>query len=250
MKPDEPQSKDQDQPVAYDTEGRPLYSHPAEAARPSAMVATQAVHMARPTEIEKPFVSDATKIKHDRSHQLYPNLNLSEGEYVIAVVRRHPIGLFFSLGIGLLFVTLALLALFNYDVVVQLLQLKGAGADISVMIWPIIMVIVLICLITYVAYYVYTNNKFFLTNESIIEHSQTTLFAKVEKSISLGSIEDASYSQTSMLQQLVNYGSIRLSTVGDETSYRYTFVADPKHHTDMLNSAVEAFKNGRPVVIN
>ena len=105
MNPEEEPTVDQEeQPVAYDTEGHPLYLHPVQAqslpitqpvTRPGAMVASQAVHMAQPPEDEKAFVSDATKVKHDRSRQLYPTLNLSEGEYVIAVVKRHPIGLFY-----------------------------------------------------------------------------------------------------------------------------------------------------------
>jgi hypothetical protein len=39
-----------------------------------------------------------------------------------------------------------------------------------------------------------------------------------------------------------------LSTEGDETTYRFNFVADPKRHIAILNDAVEAFKNGRPLL--
>jgi hypothetical protein len=38
-----------------------------------------------------------------------------------------------------------------------------------------------------------------------------------------------------------------LSTEGDETTYRFTFAANPKRRIAVLNNAVEAFKNGRPV---
>ncbi|CAN5408584.1 hypothetical protein BH10PAT4_BH10PAT4_5170 [soil metagenome] len=249
MKPDEVKPTDYEQPVGYDTEGNPLYRHPTQKtiSRPESMVATQAVHMARPTEIGKQFISDATKIKHDRSHRLYPYLNLSEGEYVVDVVRRHPIGLFLAYGASIFLITVAVSILFNYDIVVRALSLEGIVAEVSTMILPVVLFILLVCLVMSVAYYVYINNKFFLTNECIISHSQASLFARTEKSISLGGIEDASYTQTNILQQFVNYGSIRLSTVGDETSYKYTFVANPKHHVDMLDNAVEAYKNGRPV---
>ncbi|MNG38312.1 hypothetical protein D3C84_1259690 [compost metagenome] len=50
-----------------------------------------------------------------------------------------------------------------------------------------------------------------------------------------------------MLQSILNYGSIRLSTEGDETTYRFKYVANPKEQIALLNNAVEAFKNGRPV---
>ena len=65
--------------------------------------------------------------------------------------------------------------------------------------------------------------------------------------MSLANIEDASFYQQGILQQIINYGSIRLSTQGDETTYHFTYVANPKRHIATLNNAVEAFKNGRPV---
>jgi hypothetical protein len=248
MKPEETTSADYDQPVAYDANGNPLYKHPVQQmSRPEAMVASQAVHLARPAEPAKPFVSDATKVKHDRSHQLYPTLNLSEAEYIIAVVRRHPIGLFIPFALAFVFITIGLVTIFNYDIVVQTLRLKGVAADGPSMILPLLMAILLICLLTYVAYYIYTNNKFFLTNESIIEQIQTGLFSHAEKSIDLASIEDVSYTQKNILQVLVGYGSIRLSTIGDETSYRYDYVSNPKAQVDVLKNAVESFKNGRAI---
>ena len=60
-------------------------------------------------------------------------------------------------------------------------------------------------------------------------------------------IEDASYSQRGPMQTILNYGSIRLSTEGEETTYRFDYVSSPKKQIAILNNAVEAFKNGRPV---
>ena len=40
---------------------------------------------------------------------------------------------------------------------------------------------------------------------------------------------------------------MRLSTEGEETTYRFNYVEDPKAQVATVNNAVEAFKNGRPV---
>lgn len=246
MKPEESSTEDYDRPVAYDVDGKPLYAHPAADASKLSGPA-QVVHMTRPSEPEKPFISDATKIKHDSSKKLYPDLNLSEGEYVIVTVRRHPIGLIIPLILGVVLVALSLSVLFNYDLFVQSFQLRGPAADVSIVFFPIILFILLICIGTYIAYYVYSNNRFYLTNESVIQELQTGLFNHREQTVSLGSIEDASYTQSGLVQEMLNYGSIRLSTVGDETTYTFPFVTNPKEHIATLNNAVEAFKNGRPV---
>jgi uncharacterized membrane protein YdbT with pleckstrin-like domain len=207
----------------------------------------QVVHLSRAVEPIKVQVSPEIQKRHDRSVRMYPFLNLSAGEYVITAVRRHPIGLIIPLSIGALIIAAALSILFNYAGFVDTFNIRGAAADVSAVAMPIFLFCVLIGLGMFVVYYVYVNNKFFLTNESVIQEIQVSLFSRLEQTVSLTNIEDASYTQQGILQHLFNYGSIRLSTEGDETTYRFTYVANPKMHIATLNNAVEAFKNGRPV---
>lgn len=239
--PQVPTQPEEHQPVAYDAQGRPLYAHPPVQQQPAV------VHVARPLEPEKQVMSAERQRLHDRSKRLYPLLNLSEGEYVIQAVRRHPIGLILPLAAGTLAIGLLLSLLFNYDIFVEKMAVTGILASAAAVAVPILVLVAIIGLGMFIAYYVYVNNKFFLTNESVIQELQVSLFSRQEQTVSLGNIEDASYTQHGILQQVLNYGDIRLSTEGDETTYRFTYVANPKSHIARLNNAVEAFKNGRPV---
>ncbi len=245
MQPEQPVD-DYLKPVAYDAEGQPLYAHPAATVQPAAPQPT-VVHLTRAVEPSQVSVSPEVKAKHDESVIQFPTVNLSEQEYVIRAIHRHPIGLFVPLTTGVLLVALALSILFNYDIIVKSMNLTGVMANIPVVAGLILAFTLLVSFGIYVAYYVYENNKFFLTNESVIQEIQTSLLAKQEQTVSLANIEDASYEQKGILQQIFDYGSIRLSTEGDETTYRFTYVAHPKDHIATLNNAVEAFKNGRPV---
>ena len=174
-------------------------------------------------------------------------LNLSTGEYVITAVRRHPIGLILPLAAGTLLISVALALFFNYDVIADKLAVTGPLATVAGIAAPVWIFVAIVALGMFVSYYVYVNNRFFLTNESVIQEIQTSLFSRQEQTVSLSSIEDASYTQHGILQQVLDYGDIRLSTEGDETTYRFSYVASPKNHIARLNNAVEAFKNGRPV---
>ena len=242
MNPETPE-ENYDQPVAYDTNGKPLYARPAKKEKP----APQVVHLSRPVEPLKAVVSPEAQARHERSQRVYPYLNLSEGEFVINAVRRHPIGLIIPLTIGALLISFALSILFNYAGFAEFFNLDGDLASVGNVAIPILLFCILIGLGMFVVYYVYINNKFFLTNESVIQEIQISLFSRLEQTVSLSNIEDASYTQQGIIQHLFNYGSIRLSTEGDETTYRFTYVANPKMHIATLNNAVEAFKNGRPV---
>ena len=232
-----------DQPVAYDKDGRPLYAHPPRAE------ATPIVHVSRSfSPVNQPVPPEIQK-RHEESVRKYPQLNLSEAEYVIVEVNRHPIGIF-----QIWAVVLALVAAFSAvfgllakaDGISDAVSLLGGGAVASA---ALLMLVFLVFIIIggLVLTHVYSNNHFFLTNESVIQEIQTTLFSRHEQTVSLANIEDASYQQSGIIQSLFNYGTLRLSTEGDETTYRFTFAANPKHRIAVLNNAVEAFKNGRPI---
>jgi hypothetical protein len=227
-------------PVAYDSQGRPLYAAPPEAQ-------PQVVHFSRAVDPVKPEITPEIKAKHDESVRRFPNLNLSEAEYVISAVRRHPIGLALPVGLTTFCVALVASAALNYQPIVDSLGLIDPPS-FGLVFFSAALLIFLFLIGGYVAVWVYINNKFFLTNESVIQEIQVSLFSKNEQTVSLVNIEDASYKQQGILQSLLDYGSIRLSTEGDETTYRFYYVANPKQEIATLNNAVEAFKNGRPVV--
>lgn len=219
-------------------------NEPSTALKPAV---TQVVHVARPTSPEPQIVSDEVRHRHQRSAWLYPTLNLSAGEFVISAVRRHPIGLVVPLTIGTLLIGAILAIVLNYDVFVEWLGIVGPFSELSYISIPALFLVVAIGLGMFVSHYVYTRNRFFLTNESVIQEIQVTLFSRKEQTVSLANIEDASYSQSNIIQQIFDFGDIRLSTEGDETTYSFSYVAHPKDHIARLNNAVEAFKNGRPV---
>jgi len=204
----------------------------------------QMVYVARPINPAQPHITEEARAKHEASKKKYPELNLSEGEYVISAVRRHPVGMvpiFAVVGVVLLALAIGVPIYDSMRETAQNLPPTGIVAILAFLLG------LLTIIGGYVAVYVYMNNKFFLTNESVIQEIQHSLFSKHEQTVSLANIEDASFVQNGLIPHLFNYGSIRLSTEGDETTYRFSYVANPKQQIAILNNAVEAFKNGRPV---
>lgn len=253
--PSEP--TDYSKPVAYDTNGRPLYAHPPTTSQPTQEIIPndanadtsthQVVHFTRAMEPAAPVISDDTRQRHEKSKRRFPTLNLSEGEYIISAVKRHPIGVLPWVAMPLLFTIGALLAVPFYADFYRNATSTTGLPSVDIVSLLLLFGIALVWLIGFAAIYIYTQNKFFLTNESVIQEIRHSLFAHHEQTVSLANIEDASYRQTNILEQLFNYGSIRLSTEGDETTYRFAYVTNPKKQIAILNNAVEAFKNGRPI---
>lgn len=223
-----------DQPVAYDSQGRPLYAHPP--------------------AIQDSFVNQNNSLldqeaqeKHKKSVSMYPNLNLSSSEYVINAVRRHFIGLATPIMTSGFLVILTVLILFYYPTFIQSSSFGAKSMPDSTIVYLVGLVLIVMFMAGgFVSVWVYRRNKFFLTNESVIQELQTSLFSQHEQTVSLSNVEDASYQQTGVLQSMLDYGSIRLSTQGDETTYRFTYVKNPKKQIATLNNAIEAFKMSHP----
>lgn len=232
------------QPVAYDQQGRPLYTHPPVNTQP------QMVYLARPATPHEVHIPEDVQRKHAESVKNYPGLNLSEAEYVISAVKRHPIGIIqiwafaaiLMLAFGGLF---AVLMLGEDSVLVGMLGSPETATSVGMGVLGVLFA--LVTLGAMLATYIYNSNRFYLTNESVIQEIQTTLFNRHEQTVSLSNIEDASYKQAGVVAHLFGYATIRLSTQGDETTYMFKYVTNPKRHIAVLNNAVEAFKNGRPV---
>lgn len=274
MKNDQP---DLTKPVAYDVEGRPLYHRPATDAlrgQSQSLVSSKPesyeghnfdpklraqyanepdfVHAERAIEPKVLEISQELQQKHQESLKRYPFLNLSEGEYVILQIKRHPIGMLIPiLSTVFSIIILVSLAFLVPDFFNRLDPMAGSGSGSLLSEGIVIGVLMLLAFLAVVvggtAVWVYQKNQFFMTNESVIQEIQHGIFSHREQTVSLGSIEDASFRRQGIMQHLFNYGTMRLSTEGEETTYRFAFVEDPKNQIAIVSNAVEAFKNGRPV---
>lgn len=210
----------------------------------------QIVYVTRPHEPIQPKLSDEQRRRHEESKQKYPDLNLSKGEYVISAIHRHPIGLVYIwaiVGFIIFLVFIATYALAGSS------TLSASGDPLfkpKILAIPAVLITALVLLFGFIATIIYQANRFYLTNESVIQQIQTGIFVKREQTISLENIEDASYNQHGILPHLFNYGLLRLSTEGDETTYRFNYASNPRKQIAILNNAVEAFKLGRPVDVD
>jgi len=230
---------DYDKPVAYDSNGKPLYAHP-----PMVSVCDSKVVDIRPivaVNLKEQIVTDSAKPKHEKPSSDF-ELNLGEDEYVIMSVNRHPLGLFLPVFLGLILLILSLTLLLNVNDVATFIVGSDKSFDPTLLVLPILLFTALVGFGIYVVYYVFKSSKMFLTNERVVQIIQRSIFSKHEQIISLSDIDNVSFSQNGIIQQLFNFGSIKLSGEGVGLSYNFRFVADPKNVIMKINDAVELSK--------
>lgn len=182
------------------------------------------------------------RIRHERSVKDFPRLKLEDDEYVEFAFRRTKmclVAIFGGVVIGLVAILLAMIVV-DYGQT----MLDEMGKSFVHILLLVLTATVLIAGV--VALMIYRGNRLFITNKHVIQMVMMSPMATSVNVIDLQSIEDASFRQSGILQKLFRYGTFRLSTVGDETTYTLAYSdvspSELKAVSDLITGAKKAKK--------
>lgn len=159
------------------------------------------------------------KIRHERSKKDFPSLKLEDDEFVEFAFSRAKIYIFMvllAIASGA-----ALVLLIMFFAILQQNMLDDMGRNFLYIILSAVIAVAIIASI--VALFVYRGNRLFITNKRVIQMIMISPVATSLNIIDLSSVEDASFSQSGLLQKLLHIGTFRLATVGDETTYTFKY---------------------------
>ena len=89
---------------------------------------------------------------------------------------------------------------------------------------------------------VFRGNQMFITNKHVIQLIEKSPLVKSVNIIDLSSVEDASFTKTGFLQAFFNYGTFRLSTIGDETTYTFPYSDISRHDLNAVSKLITEVK--------
>lgn len=176
---------------------------------------------------------------HDRSVRDYPQIDFEGDEYVVIDVERSKIGLAFIWAV----VTITFLASFAMFVVVPDSMSMSNDTKIAMSLIGIAFAL-LVLFGGVVASNIYRANYFILSNKRVFAKVQNAPFVYKVQTVELEHIEDVSIAKNNILQIMFDYGSIKLSTVGEEHTYNFTFSKNPESQVKIINRAVHAVDEG------
>ena len=187
---------------------------------------------------------DLVKLHHARSQKDFPGLNLEEGEYVELDIHRAPLGVGFIWGLAFLAIGILVIAVSmmigNYGIIRTANLNPTAVSYLYLIIFILFGVTILAAVI---ATRVYKSNRLVISNNRLFHYQALSLFSKSTNVIDLSSIEDVSYRQANIIDLLFHIGTIRLSTVGDETTYTFKYANIPKSELDSITHIVHIAKD-------
>lgn len=159
------------------------------------------------------------KIRHERSKKDFPMLTLEDDEYVEYAFKRASICLMLIMagtGIGVIAILLGfLLVLLGQSMIDEM-----GKKFLFIMLFALFASVIVIRI---VALKTYRGNRLFITNQRVIQLLMTSLVSSSVNAIDLTGVEDVSFHQDGLMPRIFHYGTLRLATVGDETTYTFKY---------------------------
>ena len=185
-------------------------------------------------------MQDLEKLRHARSVKDFPEIDLEEGEYVELSIRRSRKGLILIwAGEVAGFIILTLLLIW----IPRNLELMGLNEAAMGYLYMIIFILYIVLLMSgLIGSLIYNNNLLVITNMRVIQKIRSNLLASSMNVIDLGSIEDVSFKKSGAFEYFFHLGTIRMSTVGDETTYTFPYVDTPRDEVKTIASLVHKAK--------
>lgn len=159
------------------------------------------------------------KIRHERSKRDFPGLKLEEGEYVEYAFRRAKICLLMII-LGTAFGVIVVLLGFLLALMGQSMIDEMGRNFLYIILFALLAAAVIMGLI---AVMTYRGNRLYVTNKRAIQLVMNSLVSSSRNVIDLASVEDVSYRQDGLMQKMFHFGTLRLATVGDETTYTFKY---------------------------
>ena len=194
--------------------------------------------------------NELLKLRHARSKKDFPNIKLEENEYVVLKIKRSSVvpilvcaGVILS---AIFFIALNILvSRINSN---PFFTLDAASKGFFSIVIDVVFGVVIIAAL--IGMHVYSSNRLFVTNKRIIQQSQTSLFSSSTNVIDLVSIEDVSFKQSGIWEHLIKVGTLRMSTIGEETTYTFKYVDTPIDELEIITHLVHVEKDEKDEKVN
>ena len=187
---------------------------------------------------------DLDRLRHARSAKAYPSLKLEDNEYVLlTIVRSHVVYIITWM--------LVILALFGLTYLLFFLSSNVSSGDsflrfthqtkhYFIMIFLILYFVLIF--VGIIASAVHKANVLYITNHRLIQQSRPTIFTNSTNIIELRRIEDVSFRQNGLVEQILGIGTIRLATVGDETTYSFRYASSSNERINQISDIIHEVK--------
>lgn len=174
--------------------------------------------------------------------KLFRFVEFDDSEQMLAEIRKHPIGLVFTVATGV-FISFTIII----GLIVLALNLESLGFTLDNTLARDLLVGLALVLgsfgiiATFIAAVLYTSNVVFVTNQKIAQVMYISLFNRKILQLGMGNVEDVNVSQKGILAHIFDYGSLVIETAGEMENPAFTYVPDPNTNSQIIIQAHQEY---------
>ncbi len=171
-----------------------------------------------------------------------PLATMRQDETIICEIQRHPIGL---IAIYASFGALILLAFVAFLMAPSVMTTFDKGTVTSLSLLLLVLAALFSAIFAWIATFVYNGNRWIITDDSLTQVNQLSLFDKQSSQLSLGNLEDVTSEKNGILSHIFNYGLLKVETAGERSKFMFPYCPDPDSYAQKILAARENFEQGR-----
>ena len=179
------------------------------------------------------------------SKKQLPGITFEKGEHLVLVIKRTkliPLG--FWAGAFICSIVLIAASILINGGSSFVFNLDPTSRSFFLMI--ILVVLGTIWIATLISTHVYSGNCLYVTNKRLIQNIVTSLFSSSTNVIDLVAVEDVSFKQSGIFEHMFSVGTLRMSTIGSETTYTFEHVDTPTDELETITHLVHVEKGEAP----
>lgn len=166
---------------------------------------------------------------------LPPHVNSLEGvdpdERLVAIIRRHPFGIF------LLYLIIGVGAAAAILLAVLLLPGFSAEIDSQTSWWFKLIgfgVAVFLALVLVIATIIYFQSRLIITNKNITQVIQDGLFNRRVSQLAIVDIEDVTATRLGFFATALNFGLLLIETAGEQENFHFRYCPRPDYYAKLI----------------
>lgn len=163
---------------------------------------------------------------------------LEPGEHILTIVHRTIIGL---LGIYMVAFT-AVVAIVTLLILLAPGTFDTAEPNISPQLSGIMILgAFLLVLILFTVTYIYRQSRLIITDRSLVQVVQKTLFNRKVSRLNFSNVEDVSAEQRGILASIFDYGTLLVQTAGERDNFEFSWCPHPNVLADRVIEARQRY---------
>lgn len=168
---------------------------------------------------------------------------IDDDEKLLAVIKRHPFGIM-KLYVQS-FIGLAAAGGLIYYLLPEFIGLDNNSIIYNILGIAAVAVVGMMLFIVFIATVIYYQSQIVLTDKTITQTLQTSLFSKKTSQLAISSVEDVTAHENGFFPTMLGYGSLLIETAGEQENFHFDYCPHADHYAKLVLEARQQFMGRR-----